>query len=894
MTSLLKNLLGNRSQDRDLTDELRAALTEMQQERARYEALLGTIRASMQRFQELGEPLAKTTGDVAAAIAQVGELEQRLEGVSRSAALLQSLDERAASMAQGQEQAHAQVAQIARDSQEIRSIMEELAQKVDLAGDLKQQLTSFLDIDKPFSALRSEAEALRSHVDNTGEYVARLREQNDRLADANKLAMSKMEALDRRRDELGRDLQDKERRVTSVELAARGIDGLQQTVSEVRRELGALKTVADLLGQKTASLEAQREAVDRALAQAESLDRAMRQIDAGIRQQQENESSLAAMHEKLAVVRSIHEGVVDRSSEIAQLQREIDDRTQSARQELAAVADEARTSVERFDFERRGIESVTQRVADLRAALADCESRFKGLGESKVAVRELDERTQQLATQAHALTAETAAASDELARLAGLRKDVEETGRSASELSVQMSQMAEVRPAVEGALRDLHELAGAHAGVRDALEQLRLAQDEMAKVRESQSETRTWLASVEQSVATLREQAGELRTLAPTIEFVQAQTQRISETMSVVESKREYVEDLSRRTADLEGLCGQLDERGQQLVARMEAAEQQFIGLGRHAEAAERMTMTIASVSSGLSEARRDAGELKKTLAAVEERAESVEALAEQTRAMKKELDQRRHALTEASQELSRAATLREEAATSAQQLDELAQRLATAVATADKRATRVDELSRNLEERATNLRAVEKRLDAFADRIAHWEQVDQSVSRSLEDIAKREDTLGSVKADLDRMFAVADETATHVREITAAHRDIEGSRTLLQEVAGQLAEVRDTANGLDERQRQMSKAEERLARAEGLLADVRGSLDSLQGQKAIVDQAVEKASALQFLLKQADAVIEGLREERKTVGRVKSAVASARKRDRDDDDGDQEVAKAA
>jgi chromosome segregation ATPase len=893
MTSLLKNLLGNRSQDRELTDELRAALSEMQQERARYESLLGSVRASMQRLQELGEPLAKTGNDVAAVIAQVGELERRLEGVSRSAALVQSLDERATSMAQDQEQASTLVAQVARDSQEIRATMEELAQKVDLAVDLKQNLTSFLEVDKPFSALRGEAEALRGHVDSTGEYLARLREQNDRLVDAHKLAMSKMEALDRRRDELGRDLQDKERRVTSVELAARGVDGIQQTVSEVRREMGALKTMADLLAQKTASLEAQREAVDRALAQAESLDRAMRQIDAGLRQQQENETSLNALHEKLAVVRSIHEGVVDRSSEIAQLQREIDERAQAARQELAAVADETRTSVERFDFERRGIESVTQRVADLRAALSDCESRFKGLGESKVAVRELDERTQQLAVQARNLTAETATASEELARLQGLRSSVEETGRDARDLAARMSQVAEVRPAVESALRDLHELAGAHAGVRDALEQLRLAQDEMAKIRESQSETRTWLASVEQSVAALREQAGELRTLAPTIEFVQAQTQRIHESMSTVESKREYLEDLSRRTADLETLNSQLDERGQQLVARMESAEQNFTGLGRHAEAAERMTMTIASVSSGLSEARRDAGELKKALASIEERAESVEALAEQTRAMKKELDQRRHALTEASQELAQAATLREEAATSAGQLEELTQRLAAALATADKRATRVDELSRNLEERAVGLRAVEKRLDAFADRMTRWEQVDQSVSRSLEDIAKREDTLGSVKADLERMFALADETATHVREITAAHRDIEGSRTLLQEVAGQLADVRDQAGSLDERQRQMSKAEERLARAEGLLTDVRSSIDQLQGQKAIVDQAVEKASALQFLLKQADAVIEGLREERKTVGRVRSAVASARKRDHGDE-GDEEVARAA
>jgi hypothetical protein len=55
----------------------------------------------------------------------------------------------------------------------------------------------------------------------------------------------------------------------------------------------------------------------------------------------------------------------------------------------------------------------------------------------------------------------------------------------------------------------------------------------------------------------------------------------------------------------------------------------------------------------------------------------------------------------------------------------------------------------------------------------------------------------------------------------------------------------------------------------------VRSSLEALQGQKVIVDQAVEKAGALRFLLKQAEGMIEGLREERDMTARVRAAVAS-------------------
>jgi hypothetical protein len=61
----------------------------------------------------------------------------------------------------------------------------------------------------------------------------------------------------------------------------------------------------------------------------------------------------------------------------------------------------------------------------------------------------------------------------------------------------------------------------------------------------------------------------------------------------------------------------------------------------------------------------------------------------------------------------------------------------------------------------------------------------------------------------------------------------------------------------------------ERRAGAEALLVDVRSGVEALEGQKAIVDQAVEKTSQLRFLLKQADATISGLREERELTARV-------------------------
>jgi hypothetical protein len=65
----------------------------------------------------------------------------------------------------------------------------------------------------------------------------------------------------------------------------------------------------------------------------------------------------------------------------------------------------------------------------------------------------------------------------------------------------------------------------------------------------------------------------------------------------------------------------------------------------------------------------------------------------------------------------------------------------------------------------------------------------------------------------------------------------------------------------------------------------VRSSLETLQGQKAIVEQAVEKAGSLRFLLKQAEAMIDGLRDERMMTADVRGAVSIVRD-DTDEDEG--------
>src|SRR5439155_5712248 len=115
-------------------------------------------------------------------------------------------------------------------------------------------------------------------------------------------------------------------------------------------------------------------------------------------------------------------------------------------------------------------------------------------------------------------------------------------------------------------------------------------------------------------------------------------------------------------------------------------------------------------------------------------------------------------------------------------------------------------------------------------------------------------------------------------------------------EVLGQLKQLRESKNTLEERKRQIGQAEERLSRADALLVEVRSSLEVLEGQKVLVEQAVEKAGSLQSLLRLADAAVEDLRDASRTSVRMRGNIVEFPQTGtyEDDDEDDEDVADAA
>src|SRR5947207_3392052 len=157
MKPLLKSLMGNGGKDQETLEAMRAVLAEIQRERTRLEGIVEGAQAGAERLKQLGEPLAKTEGDVDSLANRVAQMEERFQGMVKLAGLFQNLDERAEGLTKSTQWAESRLAVALEGSQKIESTMAELVSKVDLAADLKERLTSFLEVEKPFQLLRGDA-----------------------------------------------------------------------------------------------------------------------------------------------------------------------------------------------------------------------------------------------------------------------------------------------------------------------------------------------------------------------------------------------------------------------------------------------------------------------------------------------------------------------------------------------------------------------------------------------------------------------------------------------------------------------------------------------------------------------------------------------------------------
>jgi DNA repair exonuclease SbcCD ATPase subunit len=832
---------------------------------AALEAMVRRAETAVEQLRQLAPIMERS--------AELDTLRERCTAVEQQVQQLESLGSR---LAEAQQQAE-RLAAAGEEMDRIQGRMGDLGQKVEGALLLRDDVERVLSMEGPVSALRSEAESLRGQIAEMVEGVGRIRGQHDDALTAHRQTTTRLEAIDQEHQAaLGR-LDETARRLQGVERSLDPLTQATEAIPGVQHQLAVLKSLADHLAQKTTSLEQQREAVDRAAGQISKLTVMDRELDTWLRRQEEQIRRFGAIEAKIADVQALHVKVMARNEELQGAQQEAETAQQAARQALADLREQMRKSSESFELENRGLHAVSERVGDLRSAVKECEARFAVLDAASQGTAAVQAQVRSLTEQAGALTLELARQAEEARRIAVMRENAEHLETLAGDTAERMQRIEVLKPQLDEAVRQLATLKGTHEMMADGLEQMRLAQAEMIRVRESHSETQSWLTTTDGWTRKVEEQVKSLQSMEPAVERIRADVEEVRGAMTDIESRRGMVEEMQRRLGDLGTLGAELKERAEGLKARMEGAEGRFGQLAARADEASKVSDTIADVAASVTAAERRLDAVDGSVRALETRTTQLDELEERIRMLGQELEQRQGALDKATEHLNRASALRQESAETAQKLEDVSRKIGGTLQKADQQAQGLDRLTGELAKRADTLKPIERQLTQFEGLLSQWESAQTEAARGLEQTLARQGAVDALEAQVRHVFDLADRAVEHAQTIGGSRREIEETYQLLQDTHAQLKSAEESLHGFEARRRQLERTEQRLARAEALALEVRSTVDSLQAQRAVVEHVIERSGALTFQIKQAEAVVETLRRERTLACDVSAAVAAMR-----------------
>jgi DNA repair exonuclease SbcCD ATPase subunit len=874
----LTDLLGRRPSGKAPATESDSQVAQLRAEREAIAELLEQARAAKRDLGDLTQVVDQARQAAHSVDSRTGDLDRRLRVVEDLATRLPGLEEQAQAMGNVHRRVEKQLSTAAADADRVTSQVADLRDTMETAVRLKQEMAQLLAKADVFTQLRAQADEFTGVLRNLHSNFAQIRSQHDAVMQVYQGAASRLEKFDDQFRRMSDGVGATDRRAEELERKLRDLSSVADGMTDTKRQLDTLNALAGLVTRKIAAVEQQKEAVERAATEAANLQALVKQISAETERQHEKARGLAEFEQRLDEVRKAHEAVLSRTSVITAEQAQIEAAVSGARGDLSDLRTDLKKAGDRFELENRGLDNVGQRIVGLRTSLMEVEERFQVLERSRSSISEAEAAAAAVASQLETVATDVKAVEAAVDRVQAIGSETERLDASLATLTDRMGRIDQARPAIEAAMSDLTELRQSREAVRDALEQMRISHAEITRFRESHWETETWLEGVQESLHGVEAQVQFLDGVRPLVDQLGKDVERVMASVEAVESRRQFVEQLHSRLAEVASRSGQVEDRTQQLERRMEAAEKRFVSLSLQADDAERVARVVFGVTRQVEDSERRMTEIVGSIGSTEGRFREVEALAERVRQIGADLEQRENALQRAAEQLQKASTLRNEGAAMLQEMEAQTRKLMESLAKTEARTARVDVLASQLEERASGLRFVERRMAQFEEQLAKWELADQEVRRALEDIAQRQATIDGLRADIQHMFALAERTMENVRSVGEAREEVRGTHELVQAALQGVADGKRVVEHLEWRKGQLDQIEGRLARADALVIDLDSSLETLETQRAVVEQVISQAGALEFQSKQAEALLETLRQERELATRIQSAIWEARK----------------
>ncbi|MBI4499999.1 MAG: hypothetical protein HY700_02440, partial [Gemmatimonadetes bacterium] len=826
-----------------LPQELTVLIQKAQEERTKISSLLGRTKGSVEKLEKLDAPLSAVADRTEEISRRLKQMEDRFAQLATLAERLDQLGQRAAVAEQTHSAMEDRVGKINADVADVMAVAEGLQESVAAATQIRAELQAALGPGGTVAEMRGKVDELRTQFLTYGHDVDHTREQQEALKRAQDEAMGRVMQV---RDEALRTKDQMDEagiKIARYEVALANLAKVQELAPRAEQDVQALNALADHVAHKTRILEKQREVVDRAAAQAARLDDVVWDLDARLKKLQQDSARIKKTQEALEDLQDLVRRVEVRTTEVrtAQQASEKDSAMQVAR--LASIKDEIKGSLDRFDIEKRGLDAVNQRIADLRSGLTEFERRVHDLQGTGQGIAQAQARADELSARLATMASDVMRVSEQAERARNIETTLERSDAATGRLATRVEGLQAAFPDLQQLQRDVAELKGTRETVLDALDRLRGARAEMERAQAAQGETRAFVAGVDQTVSEVRQKMAALEERSGMVERVAQYADAALSAQRELESRREFLEQLERRVAQLGALSADLEQRAKMvedrranfvdlesraeaLRGRLDDADRRFSSVAARAGESEQVEARITEVGARAQSAEERMAALARGLEDAAQREAKLAELSQRIDRVGRELEQRERTLQQAAENLERAAAARQSAMEAAQALEEQGRKLGVSIAGAEAQTDRVAQLTDQLEARAGGLRLVEKRLTAFEEKLAQLERAEQQIERSMDGLGNRAKSVDAVRDELTRIFELVENTMADVRAISTARQEVHTARTSLDEVLQRAARVDQLAAGIDRRQREIELAEQRIARLDALLVDVRASLE--------------------------------------------------------------------
>src|SRR6266850_312310 len=264
-------LFGRDVSTEQLPAELRSILAQMQRERVAFEGLTNTARDSAQHLSQLTQPITE-------AQKVVNELQGRVKALERLVPVLATLDEQTEAVSKSQRRTETQLTQTSDEAKQLRGEIDELSGTLQQALALKNDLAGFLELGGGFKSLRMDADKLSAELRDLTQGFQGVRERHEDLRRGGEAVATRLSAFEERQQQAQGGVAATESRVTALGQSLKELTQTATEAAQTKRQLGALKALADGVTQKVAALEQQREVVERVTTQVAQLHEVMREV----------------------------------------------------------------------------------------------------------------------------------------------------------------------------------------------------------------------------------------------------------------------------------------------------------------------------------------------------------------------------------------------------------------------------------------------------------------------------------------------------------------------------------------------------------------------------------------------------------------------------------------